>query len=85
MAATPTFIPRRLREKLAAWYVGVSTATYRRKVELGTYPPGRREGGMVFWLKDDLDHMIDRQFGVTENKADNDDEDPFLARLNAAT
>ena len=58
------FPPRRMREKAAAYYVGVSHTQFRTKVDSGAYPSSRREGGMVFWLKDDLDKMIDRQFGV---------------------
>jgi predicted DNA-binding transcriptional regulator AlpA len=81
-SAAPAFVPRRLREALAAFYVGVSEATFRRKVQEGSYPPGQREGGMVFWLKDDLDRMIDRQFGI---QSESNEEDPFLARFGAAT
>jgi hypothetical protein len=40
---------------------------------------------MVFWLKDDLDRMIDRQFGLTAKADDVNDEDPFLAAFGAAT
>jgi predicted DNA-binding transcriptional regulator AlpA len=54
-----------MREPTAAYYLGVSESTFRTKVDAGVYPPPRREGGMVFWLRDDLDALIERQFGVS--------------------
>lgn len=66
--------PRRMREPIAAYYLGVSETQFRAGCERGVYPPSTQEGGMIFWLKDHLDQFIDRQFGVALPKAANDAE-----------
>lgn len=74
--------PRRLRKKAAAHYMGVSDSTFRKRVEEGIYPPGRTEVGAKFWLREDLDKYIDRQFGITSlDGAAAASEDPFVARF----
>lgn len=70
-----------MREKTAAYYLGVSDTQFRTKVDAGFYPPSRREGGMVFWLKDDLDKMIDGQFGVRHAANSNEAPDELAAAL----
>ena len=76
------FSPRRLRKKAAALYMGVSETTFQTRVEEGIYPPGKAEVGAKFWLREDLDRYIDRQFGITSlDGAAAASEDPFVARF----
>ena len=65
----------------AAHYCGISESTFLARVAAGEYPPGARDGGARVWLRDDLDEMIDRRFGVKAAGGRNHDEDPFTARL----
>lgn len=78
--------PRRMRAAGAARYMGVSESTFLNRVKEGVYPSGRKEFGIVLWLRDDLDDYIDRQFGVAPaNDADRRHEDPFAARFQRAS
>lgn len=79
----PAFAPRRLRESFAAFYLGVSPSTFRRKVEKGEYPPGKREDGMVFWLRDELDRLIEKQFGLQISAASEQPIDELALKLGA--
>lgn len=48
------------RDRLAL-YLGVSTDTVDRRIADGSLPPGRRatkEGGRVYWLREDIDSAI---------------------------
>ena len=75
------FPPRQMRAGAASYYVGLSESTFLSRVAAGEYPPGARDGGARVWLKDDLDAMIDRRFGVKAAGGRIDDVDPFAARL----
>ena len=80
------YLPRRLRTAQAAEYMGVSETTFLARVKEGLYPPPRKEIGATFWLRDDLDAYINRQFGVgvaNDERAAN--EDPFAARFRKAS
>lgn len=79
------FAPRRMRETAAAYYTGVSESTFRSKVDAGVYPPPRREGGMIFWLRDDLDAMIERQFGVNHGSKPDAEVDELEAALHQSS
>lgn len=76
------FPPRRMRIDAAAYYVGVSESTFRSRVEAGTYPPGIKEEGAVFYLRDDLDKMVDRQFGIHSDASQKEvTKNAFLSRF----
>lgn len=79
------FPPRRMRADAAAHYLGVSSSTFLDRVAAGDYPAGLKEGGCRLWLREDLDGLVDRQFGVTNHPGIIDmqraDEDPFAARF----
>lgn len=65
------FWPRGLREPLAAAYVGLSEASFRRFCNAGQAPkpvpfPGRR----VVWLREDLDAWLDSLAGRTSALAE---------------
>jgi predicted DNA-binding transcriptional regulator AlpA len=84
------FPPRQMRAAAAAYYCGVSESTFLDRVRSGSYPAGELDGGARVWLRDDLDAMIDRRFGVVENGAANDRgrdaaADPFAARFSKAS
>jgi hypothetical protein len=74
---TFAFTPRRMRAVTAAAYMDVSEQTFLDRVKAGAYPAGIRDGGVRVWLRDDLDALIDRQFGVVAGR----DADPFAARF----
>lgn len=80
---TFAFVPRRMRATTAAAYLDVSEQTFLDRVKAGTYPAGIRDGGVRVWLRDDLDELIDRQFGVAGGAANDRDRDadPFAARF----
>ncbi len=85
---TFAFTPRRMRAATAAAYMDVSEQTFLDRVKAGAYPAGIRDGGVRVWLRDDLDALIDRQFGVVAGGAANDagrDADPFAARFAKAS
>ena len=75
------FPPRQMRVDAAAHYCGVSESTFLSRVQSGQYPPGEKDGGARVWLKDDLDAMIDRRFGMKAAGGRNHEEDPFEAGL----
>lgn len=77
---TFAFVPRRMRAPTAARYLDVSEQTFLDRVRDGIYPAGVRDGGCRVWLRDDLDGLIDRQFGVAANDSEVD-ASPFAARL----
>ena len=78
---TFAFTPRQMRVSAAAFYCGVSESTFLDRVKSGEYPPGAKDGGARVWLRDDLDAMIERRFGVTNINNGGDVDDPFSARL----
>lgn len=81
---TFAFTPRRMRAITAAAYLDVSEQTFLDRVKAGAYPAGIKDGGVRVWLRDDLDALIDHQFGVVAGGAANDgrrDADPFAARF----
>jgi predicted DNA-binding transcriptional regulator AlpA len=55
--------PARLSEDLAAAYLSTSKSTFRAKVANGEYPKSAREGGRIYWSRNQLDEHIARQFG----------------------
>lgn len=69
--------PRRMREDVAAFYMGWSTGHFRLLCAdpNSGYPAPLREGNSKFWLKDDLDRLIDRQFHIRETDNDNEFEE----------
>lgn len=75
------FTPRQMRVDAAAHYCGVSESTFLSRVQSGQYPPGEKDGGARVWLRDDLDAMIERRFGVTAGSSPIDDDNPFSKRL----
>jgi len=78
---TFAFTPRQMRASAAAFYCGVSESTFLDRVKSGEYPPGAKDGGARVWLRDDLDAMIERRFGVTNGNNGGGVDDPFSARL----
>jgi hypothetical protein len=79
-----------MRAPAAAYYCGVSEQTFLDRVRAGDYPAGIRDRGCRVWLRDDLDAMIDRRFGITADGAANDGgrataADPFAARFSKAS
>lgn len=77
------FPPRQMRVDAAAHYCGVSESTFLSRVNSGQYPPGEKDGGARVWLRDDLDAMIERRFGVSAVSSPIDDDNPFSKRLGA--
>lgn len=76
------FAPRRMRANAAAYYMSVSESTFLARVRAGAYPPGTKDGGITVWLRDDLDRVIDRQFGVQpEPIMRASTKDPFVERF----
>lgn len=85
---THHFPPRQMRVGAASHYCGVSETTFLERVRTRAYPAGQLDGGARVWLKDDLDAMIDRRFGVVAGGPANDrgrDVDPFAARFTKAS
>lgn len=78
---TFAFTPRQMRASAAAFYCGVSESTFLDRVKAGEYPPGAKDGGARVWLRDDLDAMIERRFGVSAINPRDANDDPFAARL----
>tara|TARA_B000000460_G_scaffold205506_1_gene152563 strand:+ start:215 stop:433 length:219 start_codon:yes stop_codon:yes gene_type:complete len=70
-----------MRASAAAFYCGVSESTFLDRVKAGEYPPGAKDGGARVWLRDDLDAMIERRFGVSAINPRDANDDPFAARL----
>ena len=52
--------PRALRASLAAAYLGMSEASFRRHVAI---PPVQTAPGIVAWLREDLDAWLDAKAG----------------------
>ena len=51
--------PRRMKAALAAAYVGESETKFLSKVRDGRWPQGIRDGGNVYWYREDLDAALD--------------------------
>jgi predicted DNA-binding transcriptional regulator AlpA len=60
--------PRALREELAAAYVGLSPASFRRDV-VPEVPPIKLTTRCVGWLREDLDAWLDRRAGRVQASA----------------
>lgn len=73
--------PRQMKEPVAAYYLSYSTEYFRQKWQdpSSGFPPPRREGRSTYWLKDDLDRWLDRQYQLDDSH-DEDFED-FKARF----
>ena len=59
----PAWPPRGMREKVAAYYVGMSPATLRRAMESGEIARVTLMPGIKVYLRDDLDAWLDRKAG----------------------
>lgn len=59
-AASLPYWPRALREPLAAAYVGMSPASFRRHVDVR---PVQTAPGIAAWLIEDLDRWLDERAG----------------------
>lgn len=55
--------PRRMRRKTAAAYLDMDLATFDTRWKKGEYVQPYYERRTPFWLKDELDDMLDMQFG----------------------
>ena len=53
------FVPRRMSDRLAAIYCGVSVSMFRELVSKGDIAKPKRIGRNVGWDKDDLDSYLD--------------------------
>jgi predicted DNA-binding transcriptional regulator AlpA len=60
--ARPAWTPRALQEREAAYYVGLSTTTFRQAV-VPACPAIRLTTGRVAWLREDLDAWLDARRG----------------------
>ena len=81
-----SFVPRRMRIKDAARYLGISPSKLRSDVASGKLPAGIKSGACVYWLRDDLDDVINKQFGRTGSVVGAGQEldvnyDPFADRF----
>ena len=56
--------PARMGEDMAALYLGVSMTKFRERVREQTYPQPVKEGGRIFWSRQQLDRWIAAQFGL---------------------
>jgi predicted DNA-binding transcriptional regulator AlpA len=65
-----------MKEPVAAFYLSYSVERFRQKWQDRStgFPPPRREGRSTFWLKDDLDRWLDRQFQVSSQDDGPDSE-----------
>jgi predicted DNA-binding transcriptional regulator AlpA len=70
--------PARLSEERAAEYLSTSRSTFRAKVANREYPQPVREGGRIYWSREQLDTYIANQFG---HVAISPVEDPTWADL----
>jgi hypothetical protein len=52
--------PRRMKLRLAAAYVDESETKFLAKAKAGRWPQGIRDGGNVYWYREDLDAALDR-------------------------
>lgn len=52
--------PRRMRIEKASSYLDMSPSAFMDRVRDGRLPHGYRDGGMRYWLIEDLDAAIDR-------------------------
>ena len=59
-ARIPPNWPRRMKIALAAAYVDESETKFRSGVQAKKWPEGLRDGGNVFWYREDLDAALDR-------------------------
>jgi len=76
------FPPRQMRAAAAAHYLGLSESTFLDRVKKGLYAPGALDGGARVWLRDDLDRIIDRRFGIQHHASNDQQEvDPFVTRV----
>ena len=67
---TPCWHPRGLREREAAYYVGLSPSTFRRETDAGRLPgPVSLTPGRQVWLREHLDAYLDRAAGLRVTKA----------------
>ena len=57
-AAMYGFPPARMRDRMAAYYLGVSKTELWRNAGT-TYPPPVKDGRSTFWLRKDLDAYLD--------------------------
>ena len=64
------FQPRLLRDKDAAFYVGMSPSKFHELVALNRLPAPKRIDGMVRWDRTELDATIDDIGEEIGNKAD---------------
>jgi hypothetical protein len=74
--------PRRMKLRFAAAYVDESETKFLQGVKAGKWPQGSRDGGNVYWYKEDLDAAVDRlkRIGADNKNAaavgtDADDDD----------
>lgn len=52
--------PRRMKAPLAAAYVDESETKFLSTVKVGRWPQGVRDGGNVYWYREDLDAALDQ-------------------------
>jgi len=60
------WVPRGLRDRDAAAYIGVSVSKFRELVDDGKMPPPKRDGGIVVWDREALDLAFD-DWGQSES------------------
>lgn len=80
-----TFTPRQMRASQAAHYCSVSESTFLERVRTGAYPPGAKDGSARVWLRDDLDRMIEKRFGVSEDESSRTNDNEFMERFGDAS
>lgn len=52
------FPPFRMKAEQAAYYLSISVTTFRREVQKGTFPNGKKQPGGRFWLRDELEKAV---------------------------
>lgn len=58
-------MPRMLNLELAAAYVGLSAAAFRRSVDVGHYPAPLKDGRRKQWDRRALDVAVDQRSGLS--------------------
>jgi hypothetical protein len=58
--------PRRMKAPKAAAYVDESESKFAAGVKSGKWPKGIRDGGNVYWYREDLDAVLDKMKPITE-------------------
>ena len=72
--------PRRMKAPLSAAYVGESETKFLAKVRVGRWPQGIRDGGNVYWYREDLDARLDQLKPAVVAKGDDDGWEDYVGQ-----